>query len=208
MRTRFVWSTTLVGIALGVFAGLSLWPSPAQATVHNYNIVMGEAEALSTCNPNPAPAGSGGSGTVTYDDVTNSLSWNLTFSNLSGPAVAAHFHGPATPAQDAGIQVTISDLTSPSVGNATLSAAQETDLLAGLYYINYHTSMCSGGEIRGQVIAGVGGTTGLTDPASAPRSGTPVSSDDGMPTMLYVVAAGVTLFCVGGGVVAAQRLRR
>jgi hypothetical protein len=207
MRTRFVWSTTLVGIALGVFAGLSLWPSPAHATVHNYNIVMGETEAILTCNPNPAPAGGGGSGTVTYDDVSNTLSWNLTFSNLSGAPNAAHFHGPATPAQNAGIQVTITDLTSPSVGNAVISEAQEADLLAGLYYVNYHTAMCSGGEIRGQVIAGVGGTTGLADSVVAPRAEAPVHDSGGWPTALYAVAAVVTLLCVGGGVVAAQRLR-
>lgn len=40
-------------------------------------------------------------------------------------------------------------------GSATISDTQEADLLAGLWYINIHTSMFPGGEIRGQVQAQV-----------------------------------------------------
>jgi hypothetical protein len=39
------------------------------------------------------------------------------------------------------------------IGNAILSAAQEADLLAGLWYLNLHTTSFGGGEIRGQVLA-------------------------------------------------------
>jgi hypothetical protein len=39
----------------------------------------------------------------------------------------------------------------PVVGNAVLSDAQESDLLAGLWYLNLHTTTHAGGEIRGQV---------------------------------------------------------
>jgi hypothetical protein len=35
----------------------------------------------------------------------------------------------------------------------TLSAAQETDLLNGKYYINIHTANNGGGEIRGFLVA-------------------------------------------------------
>ncbi len=39
----------------------------------------------------------------------------------------------------------------PAVGNAIITASQENDLLAGLLYVNLHTTAFSGGEIRGQV---------------------------------------------------------
>ena len=43
---------------------------------------------------------------------------------------------------------------SPEIGtNIALDGAQETDLLAGNWYVNIHTAQFGGGEIRGQVTA-------------------------------------------------------
>jgi hypothetical protein len=99
--------------------------------------------------------GAGGSGTgfadITFDDVSKLLSWDLSWSGLSSPAVASHFHGPALPNQSAGVQVSIAIGSNPSLGSATLNASQESDLLAGLWYVNIHTTPFLGGEIRGQV---------------------------------------------------------
>ena len=36
-----------------------------------------------------------GSGTATLDLDTNLFSWNLDYEDLTGPLIAAHFHGPA-----------------------------------------------------------------------------------------------------------------
>ena len=93
---------------------------------------------------------------VTLDDVSNLLSWNVSWSGLSGPATAMHFHGPAAVGVNAPPVVnigTISGLTSPSIGSSTISAGQASELLAGLWYINIHTALIPGGEIRGQVNA-------------------------------------------------------
>jgi hypothetical protein len=38
------------------------------------------------------------------------------------------------------------------IGSATISEAFETELLAQLWYINIHSTVAGGGEIRGQVI--------------------------------------------------------
>jgi len=173
-------------------------------------VPMTEAAAILTCPVNPPPSGGGGSGTVTYDDATNLLSWNITFSNLSGPAVAAHFHGPATPAENAGVIVTIGDLTSPSVGSQVITEADEAQLLGGDWYINYHTSACGGGEIRGQVSGnGVGGVTELTNPAIAPATATPQNdSGTGVFTGLAAGAAAVMLVGAGSVLFVGRRLRR
>lgn len=199
----------MVGIGLAVFSAISLWPGSAEATMYTANVTMNEAQAISTCNPNPPPANGGGSAVVNYDDATNMLSWNITFSNLSaGGAIAAHFHGPAPAGTDAGIQVTIDHTTNPGIGSATITGAQETQLLAGLWYINYHTAACGGGEIRGQVVfPGVGGVTELTNPAAAPLTATPGSNgNDGMTAGLAAAIAAVTLVGAGGALLAGRRL--
>jgi len=100
------------------------------------------------------PNASTGTGTadIDYDADTKKLSWKLSYSGLTGPATAAHFHGPAEPGKNAGVAVAIPNATtSPTEGSATLTDAQAADLMAGKYYVNVHTAANPGGEIRGQV---------------------------------------------------------
>lgn len=100
------------------------------------------------------PTISNGTGTadLDYDAATKKLSWKLTYSGLSGPATAAHFHGPAETGKNAGVMVPIPGIAkSPAEGSATLTDAQASDLLAGKLYVNVHTAANPGGEIRGQV---------------------------------------------------------
>jgi CHRD domain len=100
--------------------------------------------------PNASPAK--GNADIDYDAASKKLSWKLTYSGLSGPATAAHFHGPAEPGKNAGVAVAIPNATSsPAEGSATLTDAQAADLAAGKYYVNIHTAANPGGEIRGQV---------------------------------------------------------
>ena len=100
------------------------------------------------------PNTSAGKGTadIDYDAATKKLSWKVNYSGLSGPATAAHFHGPAEAGKNAGVAVPISNpASSPVEGSATLTDAQAADLMAGKYYVNIHTAANPGGEIRGQV---------------------------------------------------------
>ncbi|HGL4256508.1 CHRD domain-containing protein [Burkholderia dolosa] len=102
------------------------------------------------------PTASKGSGAVdaTYDTATRTLQWTATYEHLSGPATAAHFHGPAPVGQNAGVQVPIpkDELSSPIKGSKVLTDAQVTDLMAGKWYFNIHTHAHPAGEIRGQVM--------------------------------------------------------
>lgn len=99
-----------------------------------------------------------GSATLTYDDVTKLLSWNISYQDLIGTLSNAHFHGPAAPgvgpaAVVLGIPLSPGGATSGTfVGSATLTLAQEAQLLADLWYINIHSTFKPGGEIRGQVV--------------------------------------------------------
>ncbi len=93
-----------------------------------------------------------GDAAVTYDTTSRQATWRISYSGLSGPPTAAHFHGPAQPGANAGVAVPIPNVaTSPAQGSATLTDAQAADLLAGRYYINIHTAANPAGEIRGQV---------------------------------------------------------
>jgi hypothetical protein len=101
----------------------------------------------------PATTSAGnGTADIDYDPASKKVSWKVTYSGLSGPPTAAHFHGPAEAGKNAGIAVPIPNIgTSPAEGSATLSDAQAADLTSGKYYVNIHTAANPAGEIRGQV---------------------------------------------------------
>ena len=101
------------------------------------------------------PTTTTGSGDVlaTLDTASKKLSYTMTYVGLSGPATAAHFHGPAAAGANAGGVVPIgTNPPSPSTGSVTLTDAQITDLEAGNWYANVHTEANKGGEIRGQMV--------------------------------------------------------
>jgi hypothetical protein len=66
-----------------------------------------------------------------------------------------HFHGPALAGANASPTLDITGFPATAsgtfTGSATLTEAQEADLLAGKWYWNAHTTANGSGEIRGQV---------------------------------------------------------
>jgi hypothetical protein len=111
-----------------------------------------KADLAGTQEVPPVTTQAKGTAAVTFDPASKKLSWTVNYSGLSGPATAAHFHGPAEAGKNAGVAVPIpNQATSPVTGSATLTDAQAADLQAGKYYVNIHTAGNPGGEIRGQV---------------------------------------------------------
>ena len=96
--------------------------------------------------------GSTGTGNVSIETDTNVLKWSVTWSGLSGPPLAAHFHGPAEPGVPGAVQFPIDHSSMPSIGSMTITDVQRKELLDGLWYLNVHTDACFGGEIRGQIL--------------------------------------------------------
>ncbi|HEV2365777.1 MAG TPA: CHRD domain-containing protein [Caulobacteraceae bacterium] len=137
-------------IAMIIAAGLgaaAFATAAAAETVHFQAKLDGAQETP----PHAVPGK--GSADVSLDTATKKLSWRVTYSGLTGPAVAAHFHGPAGPGKAAGVQVPLTgNLASPITGSADISDAQIKDLRAGLWYLNIHTAQYPPGEIRGQVL--------------------------------------------------------
>jgi hypothetical protein len=100
------------------------------------------------------PNDSKGTGTLeaSYDTTSKKLTWTITYAGLTGPATAAHFHGPAASEATAPPVVPLSgDLASPIKGEAFLTDAQLPELQAGRWYLNIHTAAHKDGELRGQV---------------------------------------------------------
>jgi hypothetical protein len=125
------------------------------------------------------PTGSG-TFNATLDTSTHLFTWNATFTGLTGNATLAHIHGPfpsgtttaagvllnfdPTSANgQAGTGVTFTKTPSGTLSGAiTLTNALsltttvkgdslEKLILAGLTYVNIHTAINGGGEIRGQL---------------------------------------------------------
>jgi len=132
---------------LGFAALLALTPAAFAAT----ETYTADLKAASEVPANDSK----GSGTLTatYDTASKKLTYSVTYKDLSGPAAAAHFHGPADAKTNAGVVVPVKEMTaSPLKGEATLTDAQAADLQAGKWYFNVHTAANKGGEIRGQVM--------------------------------------------------------
>jgi len=101
--------------------------------------------------PPTASAGTGAA-TATLDTASRKLTWEVTYSGLTGPAMAAHIHGPADPGKNAGVVVPLTvGSGSPIKGSKVLTPAEVAALEAGKYYVNIHTAANKGGEIRGQL---------------------------------------------------------
>jgi hypothetical protein len=145
--------TTISRRALMLVPALAFaaWAGQAQAAPQSFTVQLDGAHEV-------PPVQSGGTATasLTYDPVTRVLTWNVTYSGLSGPATMAHFHGPAPEGKNGPVVVWVSKQGSPPAsplsGEATLTPEQAQQFAAGDWYVNVHTQGHPAGEIRGQVV--------------------------------------------------------
>ena len=108
---------------------------------------------LAAAQETPAPANADGAGlfTGTVSDG-GKLTYRLTYSALSGGAVAAHIHaGAKGVAGPVLVTLCAKKCTSPIAGTLTVKASVVAALRAGTTYVNVHTAANPAGEIRGQV---------------------------------------------------------
>ena len=106
-------------------------------------------DGLQQVPPNASPGM--GIGDVTLQP-NGMLDFRILFRGLLANEVAAHFHGAARPGFNAPVLFGL-PLGTPKIGSVgPLNAQQQSDLLGGLWYVNIHSAMFPGGEIRGQVV--------------------------------------------------------
>jgi hypothetical protein len=152
MRQTYV-RRSVLGFGLGGAVGALLFgrTRPSYAAPMQFKATLNGATEV----PPNTTAGTG-TFTASFDPSTKVLTWNGTYTGLTGDPTAAHLHGPAEPGKNAGVELWISTKGSPFPtpfsGSATLTDGQASDLQTGLLYTNIHTAANPGGEIRGQVV--------------------------------------------------------
>ena len=128
-------------------ATAGLLASPALAdTVHFQGTLSPGAEVP------PKQTDGKGACSAMLDTSSHKLTYDITYSGLSGPPTMAHFHGPAEPGKNAGVVIPLDPPTSPIKGTATLTEAQQADLMGGKWYANVHTAANPAGELRCQMM--------------------------------------------------------
>ena len=137
-----------------LFVAAGLWAltraGVAPAAPMSINVPLTGAEQVP-----PVQTPGKGNAQLTYDPDTRVVTWTIEFSDLSGPATMAHFHGPAMAGKNAPPTIWLtkkgSMAKSPIKGEATLKPDQAQEFTTGQWYINVHTEKNPDGEIRGQV---------------------------------------------------------
>jgi hypothetical protein len=143
MIQRTILRTSMAGLAFAACLA-------AGAALADTLALKADLKGSNEVPPNDSPAS--GSVTMTYDTASKKLAWKGNYTGLTGPATAAHFHGPAEPGKNAGVLVPIPGPGPQFEGSADLSEAQASELIAGRLYVNIHTAAHPGGELRGQVV--------------------------------------------------------
>lgn len=141
-------------------------PLMANAVVYQFNASLNGANE----RPTPVVTSATGIATLSYDDQgtagvfdDDTYDFALSVFGLGAPASVFHIHGPATTAANAAPIVTLSGapfLSLISGGNllvggsgvAPPSSSFLATLQGGLAYVNVHTALNPGGEVRGQLV--------------------------------------------------------
>jgi hypothetical protein len=154
--------------AAGLLAGLGLGASDRSA--------VRLTAKLSAAQEVPRPkAAARASGTFTATLTGRRLAWRLTFSRLTGPALAAHVHLGARGIAGPVAVPLCAPCTSGTKGTRAVSAKAAAGLARGGAYVNVHTKRNPAGEIRGQVAGG--SPAAPPTPTTAPTTTDPY--DDG-----------------------------
>ena len=134
-------------LAIILAASTALSAAPAHSAIVHFTAKL---DGASETPPNDSK-GTGEAHAV-LDTTSRKLTWTVSYSGLTGAAVAAHFHGPAPVGKAAPVAVPMKPpLASPIKGSADLSDIQIGNLRGGLWYVNVHTAAHPAGEIRGQL---------------------------------------------------------
>ena len=146
-RSAFLRTTALAAFLTLGLAGCGMMNSMSSSSTATYTAALSGSQESPAVN-----TGGNGNAEVTYDRNSQMASYRVSYSGLSGPATAAHIHGPAGPGQNAGVVVPFTNVgTSPFSGQVKLTPEQYNQLSSGQWYVNVHTAAHPAGEIRGQL---------------------------------------------------------
>ena len=151
-----------IGSALAVAGFLVAFAIAAPAD-DTYKLTANLKARFEVPKPQGVPAGATGRFTGTAVEQSNDrarLNWRLTYSKLSGRALAAHIHAGRVGRAGRVIVALCGPCRNGQRGTAMISHAQLRTIRAGRTYVNVHTRKNGAGEIRGQLKATQGGESG------------------------------------------------
>jgi hypothetical protein len=107
-------------------------------------------------------------GTARVEFTSTGLMWTVDVTNLQGTVTAGgtHIHGPALPGANAGVVLGLSPNVAIQTGRLAAGSATGTNtgapsmdslkafIRTGRAYVNVHTTLNTGGHIRGQLVPG------------------------------------------------------
>jgi CHRD domain len=142
---------SLVGAAAVVsLAVVALAPAAQRAEVYKLRAAL----APNTEVPKPKGVGSAHglfTGTYVENRTGAVLKWKLTFSSLTGKALAAHIHRGKAGVAGPVIVPLCGPCRNGQTGTVKITKATVATLEGHRAYVNVHTAKNAGGEIRGQV---------------------------------------------------------
>lgn len=141
-----------------------------QATTIQLNTSMNAAQEVPAATGDVSAARGTFSASVTKSETGGVVTWEMTFTGLTGPAGAAHIH--MAPQGVAGAVVTplCGPCQSPASGTANVNATVLSALQTGGAYVNVHTPTNAAGEIRGQLSVRASVTTSLNSRQEVPKT--------------------------------------
>lgn len=137
---------------ISAFAAIALATTSAVAATGFSAILKGTSEVP------PVSTAANGAATGVLNNAGTQLQLSVQFQNLTTAYTASHIHGYAGPGSNAGVRFGFACVLTNSNRNGTfngvwnLTATDATNLLAGLTYVNIHSTTFGGGELRGQLI--------------------------------------------------------
>jgi CHRD domain-containing protein len=140
-------------IAVGLVALTAAAGAGSQASVRKVNA----SAAMNAGQEVPAPSASAANAkgaftaTVTSDGTGATFTWKLVFTDLTGPATAAHLHVAARKEAGDVIVGLCGPCTNGQTGSGKLEEGDVSALRAGRVYVNIHTARNPDGEVRGQL---------------------------------------------------------
>ena len=133
--------------------------NPAGEIRDQVSIVASVKTSLRAAQERPKPKGNVRrargtfTATITRSGTSAVVAWRLTFSKLTGKAVAAHIHSGVRGKAGPVIVPLCAPCRNGASGRATVDASVLGALEAGRAYVNVHTRKNQAGEIRGQIAA-------------------------------------------------------
>ena len=149
MRLRYAVLAVVCSLALA---------AAAQAQTSYVGVLTGGTEVPPVVTP------ATGNCTVVLNVAQTALSVSIQFQNLQGAYTASHIHGPAPAGTNAGVKWgfvgvaagwvfdgTLQSGTLTNFAIAGVTATDVTNLNAGNFYVNIHSTLYPGGELRAQL---------------------------------------------------------